>query len=181
VYKSNSSPDSLPTSFLDEAYERAWQRLVTAAQEAAAEPTLIDHAAGSYASAAEPLLAGAELGRVLRKPLAWLFALAQGIAVQDPVDLAAVQHVGAATYARLSGRRVGFRASDLLNVFALLLGAFDPTLAFSALSVTLGDDVAAAVLGSELPMSVYVTTIPRPRISGHSSTVCPHPQCPMNA
>lgn len=140
-----------------------------------------DYGAGAHAHAVEPLLSGAELGRMLRKPLAWLFALAQGLAVEDPLDFAAVQHVGAATYARLSGRLAGFRASDVLSVFALLFGAFDPTLAFNALSVTLGNDIAAAVLGSELPVSVYVATIPHPRLPQQSSRVCPHPRCPLNA
>lgn len=181
MHKSNPFPDSLPTSLLDQAYERAWQRLVAAAQEAAADPASAEYDVGSHAGAAEPLLAGAELGRVLRKPLAWLFSLAQGLAADDARDREAVQHVGAATYARLAGRSAGFRASDVLNVFGLLLGAFDPTLALSALSVTLGDDVAAAMLGGALPVSVYVTTIPHPRMPRRSAMGCAHPHCPLSA
>ena len=181
MHKSNSSPDSLPTSFYEQAYERAWQRLVAAAQEDASEPLPTDIDVGREARSVEPLLTGAELCRVLRKPLAWLFAIAQGLAVDDPFDLAAVQHVGAATYARLSGRPAGFRATDVLSVFALLLEAFNPKLAFGALSVTMGDDVAAAVLGSELPVSVHVTTIPHLRTHRQAARVCLHPQCPMNA
>ena len=182
MQKSNSSPNLLPHSLLDQVYERAKQRLVAAAQQAEPEQAAMpaDHDSDPDPRTVEQLLSGPELCRVLREPLAWLLSLAHGLAIHDPIDLAAVQRVRAATLTRLSGRPAGLRATDLLTVFALLVGALDPSVVFSAVSDALSDGLAA-VLGSDLPVSVYVTSSPDPRSARRSHVVCTHPNCPLHA
>jgi hypothetical protein len=180
VQKSNPFPNSLHQSFLDQVYERAKQRLVAAAQQAAFEATPASGDADLDTRSMEPLISGPELYRVLREPLAWLLSLAQDLAIHDPIDLAAVQRVRAATFARLTGRPAGLRATDVLTVFGLLVGALDPAVVFSAVSDAFSEGIAA-VLGSELPVSVYIASTPDPRLHRRSQTVCTHPNCPMHA
>ena len=181
MQKSNPTPTFLPQSYIDRVHERAKQRLVAAAQQAdselAAAPA--DHDLDADARAMERLLSGAELCRVLREPLAWLLSLAQGLAGHDPIDLAAVLRVRAATFAWLAGRPAGLRATDVLTVFGLLVGALDPAVVFSAVSDALGDGFAA-LLGAE-PVSVHVTRTAAPQRSIQLQVTCAHPDCPLHA
>jgi hypothetical protein len=173
VHKSSSFPESPSASQIDQAYERARQRMIASAERAGPEPASApaEHDAEPEPRTVEPPLSGPELCRVLREPLAWLLSLAYGLAVHDPLDLAAVHRVRAATLARLAGQPAGFRASDVLTVFALLFGALDPAVVFDAVTGALGNSVGA-LLRAELPAWLYITSIPDPRAPRRTQVVC---------
>lgn len=79
-----------------------------------------------------------ELLSVFREPIAWVLGRAERHAQGDPVDLAALDRVGAAFHSRLAWihsdgvlgeARPRFRAADLLTVAGLIAGSFDPIFA----------------------------------------------------
>ena len=171
-YPSHSS--IVDQAYLDQAYERARARLLgeqlptepsltpTESSSPRTEPSspptgeVTGDVAGPHERTAEQLLEGADLLRVLREPVEWLLALAHRLAGGDPVDIAAIARLRAAFHARLAGRSIGIRKTDLLVVFGLLFGALDPSVVFRAVSGTIGDGLAA-VLGSESPLALHIT------------------------
>lgn len=162
---------------IDRALSRALSHLVdrraarVAAPEDDAEPALeaqpgFDEGGADPdaepTEAAEPsdlLFDTAALLRVVREPVEWALRLAHQLANGDPVDVAAVDRVRAAFHARLAGRRMAMRTTDLLIVLGLLVTALDPSVVLEAVSETLGDGLAA-VLHAEAPILAHFTRVP---------------------
>jgi hypothetical protein len=141
------SPCGLPPNALEDAFQRAHTHArTTAPLGGAAAPTVdpssrvapCNHACADD----EPLLDDDELLRVLSEPIEWLLTLAHRLASGESDDVAAVDRLRAAFHARLAGRPIGVRMSDVLTTFALLLGAFDPGVVLQAVTRTIADGMA---------------------------------------
>jgi hypothetical protein len=128
-------PQTHPTfsATLEQAFARAVARLADIDPLPTGSASLIDEAPAEIATVEQPA-SGAELFRILREPIEWLLSLAHRLAIDDPVDLAAVQRVRAAMLARLTGQTVALRARDALIVFGLLVSALDPLVVIRAVS-----------------------------------------------
>jgi hypothetical protein len=125
---------------------------------------------------AEPLLTGEQLLLMLRAPVEWLLELADRLAAHVPEDQAAVRRVRSAFIARVAGRPIHLRTTDMLVVFGVLVGALDLDVVIDAVSRTLGDGIATmvatqhanlaaqlAALAEALPMPVHHACAPRQR------------------
>jgi hypothetical protein len=158
TYVQNSNPcqNDFPQRFIDHAFARVMERLASERQSADPDPIASGRGTHEGERTVEPLLDGADLLRVIREPVEWLLTLAHRLAASDPVDIAAVDRVRAAFHARLAGRSIGVRTTDLLIVFGLLVGALDPSVVLRTVSETLGDGLAA-VLGSEASLAIHVS------------------------
>jgi hypothetical protein len=124
----------------------------------------------------EPLLTGEQLLLMLRAPIEWLLELADRLAAHVPEDQAAVRRVRSAFIARVAGRPIHLRTTDMLVVFGVLVGALDLDVVIDAVSRTLGDGIATmvaaqqanlaaqlAALAEALPMPVHHACAPRQR------------------
>jgi len=183
----NSNPNPFQTSnpifstTLDQAFARAMARLADIAPPPTGPWAPADAAAPEAPPVAPPLVTGAELVGLLREPIEALLSLAQQLAIDDPVDLAAVQRVNAALLTRWSGQPAGLRARDVLIVLGLLVRVLDPATVIRAVSNTLGQGIAA-VLGSDRPVSFYVARIPESMVRRSSQLGgTSHPCCPLHA
>jgi hypothetical protein len=156
VQSSHPSQNDFPQPFIDQAFARAMERLTGGRRSADPDPGSAGHEPHADERTVEQPLDGAALLRVIREPVEWLLTLAHRLAAGDPVDIAAVDRVRAAFHARLAGRAIGVRTTDLLVVFGLLVGALDPSVVLRAVSETLGDGLAA-VLSSEASLAIHVT------------------------
>ena len=183
----NSSPNPFHTpnpafsAALDQAFARAMARLADITPPPAGPRSPGDTAPPEAPPASPPLITGAELFGVMREPIEGLLALAHHLAIDDPVDLAAVQRINAALHTRWSGQPAGLRARDVLIILGLLVRVLDPATVIRTVSNTLGRGIAA-VLGSDLPVSFYVARIPHPLVRRQSQLVCTsHPCCHLHA
>ena len=161
MQSSHPSQNDFPQPFIDQAFARAMERLTGERRSADPDPVAAGHEPHADERTAdertvEQPLNGAALLRVVREPVEWLLTLAHRLAADDAVDIAAVDRVRAAFHARLAGRAIGVRTTDLLVVFGLLVGALDPSVVLRAVSETLGDGLAA-VLSSEASLAIHVT------------------------
>ncbi|HEX7841474.1 MAG TPA: hypothetical protein VF469_28570 [Kofleriaceae bacterium] len=127
------------------------------ADPAAAPPVTGDESAADEPTVELPI-DGADLLRVIREPIEWMLALAERLAGDDPVDLAAVARLRVALLARLAGQPARIRKTDVLIVFGLLVGALDPSAVIHAVSDTIGDGFAA-VLGAEASLGIHLGTV----------------------
>jgi hypothetical protein len=136
VQDSTTKPPQTHPSFsaaLEQAFARAVARLADIDPLPTGSASPNDEAPAEIPIVEQPA-SGAELFRILREPIEWLLSLAHRLAIDDPVDLAAVQRVRAAMLARLTGQTVGLRARDALIVFGLLVSALDPLVVIRAVS-----------------------------------------------
>jgi hypothetical protein len=183
VQNSNPNPSLTHPTFsasLDQAFARAVARLTADLEPPPTDPAPPVNEAPTDIPTVEQLVHGAELFRILREPIDWLLSLAHRLAIDDPVDLAAVQRVRAVMLARLMGQPVGLRARDVLIVFGLLVSALDPLVVIRALSSTLSQGLAA-VLESE-PVSFFAAAIQDPIARRQSQLGCAsYPCCPLHA
>jgi hypothetical protein len=167
---------------LDEAFARAVARLAGIAPPSpTGRASPVDDAPADIPIVEHQISGAAEVLRVLREPIECLLSLAHRIAINDPVDLAAVQRVNAALIARWSGQPGRLRARDVLIVLGLLFSVLDPAAAIRAVSNTLSHGLAA-VLGSAQPLSFYVVGIPDPAERRESQLGrSPHACCHLHA
>ena len=130
----------------------------------------------TYDAGDEPLLEGSELLRAVREPIEWLLTLAHRLAAGDAEETAAVDRLRAAFHSRLAGRSIGVRMSDVLIVFALLVGALDPDVVHEGVTRTIADGVATlltyegvslaaqlARIANSLPRTIHHARTPRQR------------------
>jgi hypothetical protein len=107
----------------------------------------------------EPLLGGAELLRAAREPIEWLLTLAHRLAAGEPEETAAVDRMRAAFHSLLAGRAIGVRMSDVLIVFALLVGALDPGVVHEAVARTIADGVATLLTYEGVSLAAQLARI----------------------
>ena len=138
------SPLGLSLGALEDAFQRAHAYArATSPHDGTAGPTPCSHAEPSadVDPEDERLLDGAELLRAAREPIEWLLTLAHRLAAGEPEEVAAVDRLRAAFHARLAGREIGVRMSDVLIAFALLVGALDPGIVVEGVTRTIADGV----------------------------------------
>lgn len=138
-------PSGLMAGTPEAAFHRAHARApappgTTAAPTAC--PVLRSESTDELDPHVEPLLGGADLLRAAREPVEWLLTLAHRLASGEPEETAAVDRMRAAFHSMLAGRAIGVRMSDVLIVFALLVGALDPAIVHHAVARTIADGVA---------------------------------------
>jgi hypothetical protein len=107
----------------------------------------------------DPLLDGAELLRAAREPVEWLLTLAQRLSAGDSEELAAVDRLRAAFHARLAGRVIGVRMSDVLIVFALLVGALDLTIVQEGITRSIADGVGTLITCEGMSIATQLARI----------------------
>ena len=107
----------------------------------------------------EPVLDGPDLLRAVREPLEWLLTLAHRLAGDEPEEVAAIDRLRAAFHARLAGRAIGVRHSDMLIGFALLIGALDPAIVLEGVRRTIADGVATLLTFEGLAVAAQIASI----------------------
>ncbi len=105
------------------------------------------------------LLTGEQLLFVLRAPVEWLLELAERLAGSDPDDGAAVRRVREAFIARVAGRAMRVRITDLLVVFGILVGALDLDVVAQALRQTLGDGIVTLVAAQQAQLAAQLVAL----------------------
>lgn len=162
-----SNATSIPPSMFDHTQQRA------------AGPA---SAPGDGASSAEPLNA-AQFRDVLRDPVRWILALAHGLAMDDPVESAAVHRARSAIVAQLAGQPGALRRDDLLTVCGLLISALDPAVVEVVLRrvAEAVDEVRLAALYS-VPFAIhYGVTRVDAALSGRAAVECTSPMCCLHS
>jgi len=139
-------PLGLSLGALEEAFQRAHAHACATAPPAAtavstADPGSHDEPSADLDPEGERLLDGAELLHATREPIEWLLTLAHRLAGGQPEEVAAIDRLRAVFHARLAGRAIGVRMSDVLIAFALLLGAFDRGVVVEGVTRTIADGV----------------------------------------
>jgi len=116
----------------------------------------------------EQLLDGAELLRAARDPIEWLLTLAHRLAAGEPEEIAAIDRLRAAFHARLAGRAIGVRMTDVLIAFALLVGALDRSIVVEGVSRTIADGVATLLTHEGFALAAQLAGVashlPRPSV-----------------
>jgi hypothetical protein len=165
---------SLRLEPLEDAFHRTHAHARAAAPRSTASPGTTQHAeagtptacpmshAESYEESVDhgdPLLDGADLLRAAREPIEWLLTLAQRLAAGDSEELAAVDRLRAAFHARLAGRVIGVRMSDVLIVFALLVGALDLTVVQEGITRSIADGVGTLITFEGMSIATQLARI----------------------
>ena len=181
----------LPLGALEDAFHRAHAQARATAARSTAGATRPPHGTADAPPACpvshvefsephdvsdEPMLDGADLLRAVREPIEWLLTLAHRLAGGDAEEIAAVDRLRAAFHSRLAGRAIGVRMSDVLIVFALLVGALDPEIVHEGVTRTIADGVATllsyegvslaaqlARIANSLPSAIHHARTPRQR------------------
>lgn len=149
---------------LENAFELATAHArATAPRGTAAMPAACPVSRGDPSEATdvdgEPLLDGLDLLRAVREPLEWLLTLAHRLAGDEPEEVAAIDRLRAVFHARLAGRAIGVRHSDVLIGFALLIGALDPAIVLEGVRRTIADGVATLLTCEGLSVAAQIASI----------------------
>jgi hypothetical protein len=165
---------------LDDAFRRAHAHARATAPHCSAStqtPRPVSHTESSeeFDTNGEPLLDGAELLRAAREPIDWLLTLANRLSAGDPEEVAAVDRLRAAFHARLAGRAIGVRMSDVLIVFALLIGALDLTIVQESVTRSIADGVATLLTYEGVSLAAQVA-----RIANSMPTTIDHGRAPRH-
>lgn len=125
----------------------------------AASPVSLGESSDATEPDDEPLLDGVDLLRAMREPIDWLLTLAHRLAGAEPEEIAAIDRLRASFHARLAGRAIGVRRSDVLVAFALLIGALDPAIVLEGVRRTIADGVATLLTCEGLSIAAQLASI----------------------
>ena len=165
------SPLGLSLDGLEEAFQRAQAGTVSHGDTAVptADRSTSPEPSGEIDPDGEQLLDGAELLRAARDPVEWLLTLAHRLAANEPEEIAAIDRLRAAFHARLAGRDIGVRKTDVLIAFALLVGALDRNIVIEGVSRTIADGVATLLTHEGITLAAQLARVANglPRIVVH--------------
>ena len=172
-------PVAAPLGVFEEAFQRAHAHArATAPPVSAGAPPAIpisrtDPSDDSETAVdEEPLLDGADLLRAAREPIEWLLTLAHRLAANDPEEIAAIDRLRAAFHARIAGRAIGMRRSDVLIAFALLVGALDRGVVLEGVTRTIADGVATLLTYEGVALAAQLA-----RVADRLSVTTVHHAC----
>ena len=156
-------PSGVALGALEDALLATAHAHTTARRGAAGTPAACPVSRGDPSDATdldgERLLDGLDLLRAVREPLEWLLTLAHRLAGDESEEVAAIDRLRAAFYARLAGRAIGVRHSDVLIGFALLIGALDPAIVLEGVRRTIADGVATLLTFEGLAVAAQIASI----------------------
>ena len=174
-------PFAAPLGAHEEAFQRAHAHARATAPHASAggpqatpisrtDPPDDPETAVDAAIEEEPLLDGEDLLRAAREPIEWLLTLAHRLAANDPEEIAAIDRLRAAFHARIAGRAIGVRMSDVLVAFALLVGALDHRIVLEGVTRTIADGVATLLTYEGVALAAQLA-----RVADRLSVTTLHP------